>query len=366
MIELVTKSAIIFAFSFTISGLIYLSRIRLFDTFRRRQDDRAKQASHFGLVPRIGGIAIVTALVLGALMWFKDPTNTSTYARFLLTLVPIFFVGLLEDLGYFTSPRARLLAAAVSGAFYVLLFQQWLPRVDIPGIDWLLGFSPFAIPFSIFAAVGVSHAFNLIDGLNGLASGTAVAAALALAIMAHNVGLVTHRDALLLLVVAISGFLALNFPFGLIFLGDGGAYAIGHVLVWVGITMVWDTPRITAFAVLLVFFWPVADTLLAMSRRALTGKAVGQPDRLHFHQLAMRSLEILLIGRNRRELANPLTTVILLPLIVAPMVVGVFLAQNARLAALAAALFAASFVLKYFLLLRFVRKHWYRGRNRRR
>ena len=81
--------------------------------------------------------------------------------------------------------------------------------------------------------------------------------------------------------------------------------------------------EINAFAILLIFFWPVADTGLAIWRRWKLGNPAGHPDRLHFHQLAMRFLEIRFFGRARRHLVNPLSTVVLVPLISAPQVLGV-------------------------------------------
>ena len=98
---------------------------------------------------------------------------------------------------------------------------------------------------------------------------------------------------------------------------------LGHLLVWSAIILISGVTDISAFAILLVFFWPVADTGLAIWRRWKLGNPAGRPDRLHFHQLAMRFLEIRFFGRDRREVANPVATLILIPLITAPQVVGV-------------------------------------------
>ena len=157
----------------------------------------------------------------------------------------------------------------------------------------------FAITFTTFWAVGISHAFNLIDGLNGLAGFTAIGAAFALATIAHKAGLAEHRDFLLMIAAAILGFLVFNFPFGKIFLGDTGAYLVGHLLVWMSLSILWNSSYVTPLAMLLIFFWPVADTLLAISRRLSLGKPIIQPDRLHFHKLMMRGVEIALLGRRK-------------------------------------------------------------------
>lgn len=124
----------------------------------------------------------------------------------LLSAIPVFAVGLAEDLGLFASPRLRLLAAGVSAILFVMLTGQWLQATDIPGLDQVLLWAPIGIAFSVFLSVGVSHAFNLIDGLNGLSGSTALAASLALAYIAHDADLALHRDILLILAAAVAGF----------------------------------------------------------------------------------------------------------------------------------------------------------------
>jgi len=84
-------------------------------------------------------------------------------------------------------------------------------------------------------------------------------------------------------------------------------------------------PDLSTWAVLLVFFWPIADTFFAIYRRRRAGRPTDMPDRLHYHQLVMRALEITLIGRNRRNVANPLATLVILPLASAPVIAGVLL-----------------------------------------
>ena len=312
----------------------------------KRNDTSAVQALHINPTARIGGLAIVIALVVSAAL----SHSADSWKPFLLLLVsamPVFIVGLAEDLGYLASPLRRLLAATVSGAVFIALMGQWVLHTGIPGLDIALQWSPFAVAFSLFLAVGISHAFNLIDGLNGLAGFTAFAAALALATIAQQSGLTEQRDMLLTIAAAITGFLIFNFPFGKIFLGDAGAYVIGHLLVWVSVSILWNAPNVSPFAMLLIFFWPIADTLLAIMRRLSLGKPIAQPDRLHFHQLVIRSVEIVLLGRKKRRIANPLATLITLPFVVAPMISGVMCALDHGNAAMAWGLFAMIFIATY-------------------
>jgi len=341
----------IFTAIFVFISSVFISSIMVFFSKRfienKRGDLQAVQAAHVTPVPRIGGIAIVSALFLSLAFQLGEAHQANLSSKLLLSIVPIFFIGLSEDLGLLTSPKVRILAAAASGAIFMWLFEEWLPRADFPGLDFAVQWAPFAIILSVFLTVGVSHAFNLIDGLNGLASFTAISAALALAFIANNSELYAHRDVMILLVVAIFGFVVLNFPFPKIFLGDAGAYSIGHMLAWMSISILWHADNVTPWAILLIFFWPVADTILAIVRRLAKGQPIAHPDRLHFHQLIMRAVEIIFLGRQQRRISNPLATVIMLPFIVAPMWAGVMLATDRMYAAIAVLFCTFFFITTY-------------------
>ncbi|WP_296643750.1 MraY family glycosyltransferase [Roseinatronobacter sp.] len=232
-----------------------------------------------------------------------------------LSVLPIFLAGLAEDFGLHLSPKVRLTAAALASLLAAALLGQWVTRADIPGLDLALAIPVIGLVVTAIGGAGVSHSFNLIDGVNGLSSGVAAVAALGLAVIAHQAGESTIAFVALLLVAAILGFMVFNWPFGAIFLGDAGAYSLGHILGWLGILLVARVPEISMLAITGLFFWPLADTFFAIYRRRRIGRPTDQPDRLHFHQLVMRGLEITMIGREKRHIANPLTTALLLPLI---------------------------------------------------
>ena len=163
------------------------------------------------------------------------------------------------------------MAAALSGLLAVIFLRTWVFKLGIPYVDNLLLFAPVGILFTIFATVGVVNAFNLIDGLNGLSSYVVISSAAALSIIAFEVGNSQITIFLNLVIAAVLGFMILNFPFGKIFLGDAGAYVLGHLLVWTSILLIKYQVNASPFAVLLVFFWPIADTGLAIWRRLKLG-----------------------------------------------------------------------------------------------
>ena len=334
---LMQSYATLFFVSFILCLIIILSSGYGFAR-RGDTDEVAVQSAHSGFVPRVGGLAIyISILVLIPLLSFGFiplsvvfDLDAEQLTLLILSAAPVFSVGLAEDLGYRMSPKARLFASAVSCFVAILLFKVWLSKLGVPGVDTLLMFAPFGILFTIFATVGVVNAFNLIDGLNGLSSYVTVSVGVSVSFIAFNAGNMQISIFLVLVIASVMGFMMLNFPFGRIFLGDGGAYALGHLLVWSAIILVNSASEISPFSILLVFFWPVADTVLAIWRRWKLGSPTDRPDRLHFHQLAMRFLEIRVLGRDRREIANPLATLILIPLISSPQVLGVLFWNNLK------------------------------------
>ena len=160
-----------------------------------------------------------------------------------------------------------------------------------------MGYFPVGIAFTLFATSGVVNAFNLIDGLNGLSSYVTISTGIALSIIAFEVNFISLTVFMVLIVSIVLGFAVINFPLGKIFLGDAGAYALGHILVWSSIILVNFDYTISPFSMLLIFFWPVGDTCLAIWRRLKLGNPTERPDRLHFHHVAMRLLEIRFLGR---------------------------------------------------------------------
>ena len=184
----------LFCVSFIICLIVILASSYGFSR-RAALDEVAVQSAHSGFVPRVGGLAIYTSiLVLIPLLSFGFiplsvvfNLNAGKITGLILSAIPVISVGLAEDLECAMSSKARLVASAVSSIVAILLFKVWLTKLGIPGFDVLLTFAPFAIFFTVFATMGVVNAFNLIDGLNGLSSFVTISAALSLSIIAFEV-----------------------------------------------------------------------------------------------------------------------------------------------------------------------------------
>ncbi len=250
------------------------------------------QKFHCRPVPRLGGLAIYLSLIfLGASFALAGKDFSPEYAKVLVCLFPIFTAGLLEDLTKKISPKVRLLAGFLSGLLLVFLLSSSVKKVDLPLFDNLLQITLVSYVFTAFAVAGVAHGFNIIDGFNGLASGVALMNFLAYAYVAF-----LHNDFFLLylslgLFSATLGFFIWNYPFGLIFLGDSGAYLLGFANASLGVLMVEKYPDLSPWFPFLLCAYPIWETLFSIYRRNFLKKTSPfLPDGLHFHTLIYKRL----------------------------------------------------------------------------
>ena len=335
----------IFLLSMCISALLVLVAPMVPRFFGDGRHTVARQAMHKRATPRVGGIAIFAALSVSSL--FAPVLIADGYKQFVLAAGIIFFVGLLEDLGFGISAKVRLLAAATASLTAIVLLGVWLPRTGIPGLDALMAYGAVGVPITLLATAGVANAFNMIDGLNGLAAMAAIVASVALGLIAHKAGYTVMTHLTMMLAAGVLGFFVINYPLGLIFLGDAGAYTLGFVLSWFGISILLNAPDASPWAVLLTMFWPVADMMLAIYRRIRGKVMMLAPDRLHAHQMVMRALEICVLGRKKRHIANPFTTLVLAPFVVAPPIAGVMLWNQTAISFVALVCFGGLFFGSY-------------------
>lgn len=309
------------------------------------------QSSHLLPTPRIGGIALAAGLFL-ALQLTENETNILLMCT-MVSAIPVFLAGLTEDIGIGASPRKRLLAAMVSSLFMILLTGYSINSGVAPGLDYLLSFAPVAGLFTIFATGAVCHAFNLIDGMNGLAILISILATAAIGAIAVGAGDLPIAMMAAAIGASALGVLLLNYPFGKLFLGDAGAYSLGFFIAWTGVLLMARNPDVSRWSVLLAVFWPFIDTTAAVARRIVKKVPIGAPDKMHFHHVIKRVLDAKL--RSAGTVAsNPLTTLVMLPLVALPPVLGVVSAQNAALSFLCLlSCIATYFATKIFIIRNF-------------
>ena len=146
--------------------------------------------------------------------------------------------------------------------------------------------------FTVFAVGGVTHSVNIIDGLNGLAGGAVCIMLGGLATLGWLYGDTVVMKLCLWGIAGLVGFMLLNYPFGKIFLGDGGAYLAGFWLAECAVLLLVRNPEVSTWTVLLCCLYPVLETAYSMFRRHVIHKVPsGLPDMAHMHQLLYKWLK---------------------------------------------------------------------------
>jgi len=264
---------------------------------------------HRRALPRLGGVAIffsfvlICSVALAVAPHLPEFGGGFAFKPVIAILAPaflVFLLGVYDDLRQ-VGPYAKF---AVQGLAATMLFAGGLRILEVPVLfgshhfPWFVG-----LPLTVLWVLAVTNAFNLIDGLDGLAAGSALFSTLVVFV----VSLVTQSALVslmaLALVGAILGFLRFNFSPATIFLGDCGSLFIGFLLSALALQGAAKAPTIIAVAIPVVSFGlPILETTLSIVRRFISGRPVFAGDREHIHHkllqqgLSHRKVVIILYG----------------------------------------------------------------------
>jgi UDP-GlcNAc:undecaprenyl-phosphate/decaprenyl-phosphate GlcNAc-1-phosphate transferase len=257
---------------------------------------------HENPLPRLGGVAIFFAFSVSLTLWLGlslifprlfTGLATATLLRIYLPACLIFCLGIYDDLRG-AGPYVKFAVQAIAA---VILFLGGMRILDLPlifgqhSLPWFLD-----LPLTVLWVVAVTNAFNLIDGLDGLAAGSALFSTVVFFVVA----LVNQSwlGALMSITLAgaILGFLRFNFNPATIFLGDSGSLFIGFVLSALALAGAQKAPTFVAIAIPVVSFGlPILETLLSVLRRLISGRPIFTADREHIHH------KLLELGLSHRQ-----------------------------------------------------------------
>ena len=280
-------------------GLLFTPAVSSASTALGLVDAPGGRKVHSTAVPRMGGLAVcasaaaallLVVVVLGLLD--ATPPNLRPLWPIVVGGALVFAVGILDDL--YDLPPWPKLAVQTLAAGIVVGSGLLIERLTVGGTTWQLGVA--AYPLTLVWIVVLTNAFNLIDGIDGLAAGIAVIAGTACAAILVGRNHVPEAMLLTALVGAALGFLVFNFAPASIFLGDGGSLLFGFVLAATAITG-WQkgATALAAGVPLLIFALPLADAASALIRRVMRRPGSGhvtvrqvlrqvvEPDRSHIH-----------------------------------------------------------------------------------
>ena len=287
---------------------------------RARKDMRQAQRAHESATPRLGGAVIFAAVAMISV--FADGFFGERYTKFALAMLPMICVTLWEDMLRPTSPRTRLAATLASCLLTVMSLRIWFTSLDVPVIDpWLAGLAGVVVTVA-FVTASV-NAFNMVDGVNGLCGGMAMAALVSLHMIATAVGHDFVAHVALTLAVAAAAFLLFNFPKARLFLGDTGSYVFGFIISWFGISICFRFPEVSPWAIFLIMAYPLSELAATVTRRLLSGHSPFRADARHMHHLVLLLLRQVTSHGQPLSWQNPTSTLVILPFAVAPMVAAV-------------------------------------------
>lgn len=331
------------------------------------------QRFHEGETSRLGGVGVYVGCTLGWATLLAAPklgwplgisTNWQIILAWIACVTPSFAAGLVEDIVQKDGVRWRLASTLASGVIASMVLDLRITRLDIPLVDiYLLNWPWLGVALACVAVAGLPHAFNLIDGYNGLAGTVAVMVAGAVAYVALQLGDRTLAALMLAMVGSTAGFLYWNYPRGMIFAGDGGAYLWGSVIAIGVIRLVQSHSEVSPWFAMLLLIYPVWETLFSIYRKLLRGTSPGVADSLHFHQLVYRRLVRGVFHNNRTRqmmMRNNRTSPYLWGFTLLTVVPATLFWQNTVLLMLFCALFIATYLVAYLTIIRFKVPRWAR------
>ncbi|MCL5995619.1 MAG: glycosyltransferase family 4 protein [Chloroflexi bacterium] len=248
-----------------------------------------ERSLHSVPTPRGGGIVIAAILIIGValgLFWEID-LEPRIWFGFLLGLLVVAGTGVVDD-WFSISARTRLLVHLLVAVVFVVLCGDvgniYLPFIGALNLGWL------GVPIALFWIVGLTNAYNFMDGIDGIAAGQAIVGGGAWVVVCWTLGLPSLSVLSALLVGASLGFLPHNLPPARIFMGDVGSTTLGFAFAVLPILVYSETgnARVPVSAVLFVAPF-VFDSALTLVRRAAYHENLFQPHRSHLYQRLVRS-----------------------------------------------------------------------------
>jgi UDP-GlcNAc:undecaprenyl-phosphate GlcNAc-1-phosphate transferase len=285
-----------FVFLFLASALltyVMIRRVRIMDV----PNDRS---SHTVPTPKSGGVAFVSIFLIGSLWVYAVASVTRIsdfhFFGFIVCAAILAAVSFIDDITQ-KSFLFKLAAQALCAGF-VLIADLVVRFANIPFIG-IVELGPFAYFITFAWLLGLINTYNFMDGLDGLAAGVAVIAALFLAVIAFRENSYFVYISSLILAAGVAGFLVFNLSPAKIFMGDVGSAFIGFVFAMLAVIGAsYDRGHLNFFLVPLLLFHFIFDTAFTFFRRLMNGENVLSPHRSHIYQLLNR------LGRSHRQVAN--------------------------------------------------------------
>lgn len=345
-----------------LTALVLVRYAHLHERFSGDHDLNGVQKFHFTTVPRIGGVAIMLGLLVsGIVIVTRELPHGGTFYLLLLCALPAFLCGLYEDISKNGGVLRRIFGIMLAGGLAWYFTKAQIVRLDMAWLDSWIALPFISLTITVAAVCGLTNAMNLIDGYNGLASAVSVIMLVGIAYVAILQG--DHLVWALAIsgIGAIIGFLFWNWPRGMIFLGDGGAYLLGFLVAELLILLVARNPRVSPWFAAMIASYPAMETCFTIARRTARRANPGMPDAAHLHQLIYKRVMRWAAGSNRPEdrlLRNSMTSPYLWGMSSLGVVPAVLFWDNTLALQISAILFVLSYIWLYRSIVNFRLPRW--------
>lgn len=292
------RLVVFIALGIFLSSILLIQQVIKFCNKYSLYDSVSARKIHSGNIPRLGGIAIFIAFMLGCLVYFglTDFDNFFLKLPLLISCTIIFAVGILDDL-FDLSAFTKLLAQLIATGIVVFFGYRFQSIFGIPLNTTVFG-RIFSCFFTYCWVVGVINSYNLIDGLDGLCSTLSLFVLVTIAIIYSSINM-TEAVICIFLCASILGFLVFNFPPAKIFMGDNGSQFLGFMIAILPlyVTQVkncsFEFNKALVCVVLSAI--PLTDTVASIWRRIRDKKPIMSPDKAHLHH------KLLNIGLSKKQ-----------------------------------------------------------------
>jgi len=275
-------AAVLFGLSAALTRLM-LHHVRIMDLPNPR-------SSHQSPTPKSGGISIFATFLIGAAVIFfvgdRTRIREDYFIGFVFSAALITAISLYDDIK--NKPFIVKLATQVLAIFLVLAFGIVIDQITLPYVG-VVQFGWWGYPLSFLWIIGLTNAYNFMDGLDGLAGGVAVIVAAFFCAITFSQGSNFVYITCYTLLAGALGFLLYNFPPARIFMGDVGSTFLGFAFAVLAIIAArYDRSHTSFFVMPLLLFNFIYDTFFTFVRRLLRGERVLNAHRVHLYQLFNR------------------------------------------------------------------------------
>lgn len=233
---------------------------------------------HATIMPRIGGLAIFGAFLIGYLLLRPEDEHAT---GILIGALIIIITGFLDDMFDITA-KAKIVGQLAAAIVVVTWGGLQIDFINLPFLGQF-DFGYLSIPITIIWIIGITNAINLIDGLDGLAAGVSTIALITIAIMAIIMGNPFVMATAAILAASSFGFLFFNFHPAKIFMGDTGSLFLGFMISVLALLGFKNVAFISLIIPVIMLGVPISDTFFAIVRRIRMKQKVTAPDKSHLH-----------------------------------------------------------------------------------